>query len=275
MTPLRIAGILTEYPAALMVFRLIVGYTWNELSDILLGKESASVSAQKLQQIEKSTAIEEIPGRFNPDLFAPIARVIHGIAEGSIMSLPKELDPSEFRSRQHKVDTVEGWESVSRCAAGEVDYSDLLYERYTGMPFADVRGALSEKKGDILEDALETLLREAGIPYDRIDDNVAAGFAQAPDYLLPNRESPAIAIEAKLAEDGCTARDKASRIERLKRPCQEKGIILMALIDGKGFRRFNDRLLPIVRNTRSHTYTLETMDEFLLVDELLRLRKED
>lgn len=49
----------------------------------------------------------------------------------------------------------------------------------------------------------------------------------------------------------------------------------MALVDGKGFRRFNDVLLPTVRNTRGHTYTLETMDELLRVDEVLSLRRTD
>jgi hypothetical protein len=258
-----------------MVFRLIVGYTWDELSDILLVKAAASVSAQKLQQIERSRSLQDIPGRFKSDLFAPIADAIYGIVEGSVMSLPEELDPKEFRSRQHKIDTLKGWESVGRCASGEVDYSDLLYERYTGRPFAYVRDALSEKKGNILEDALAALLRDAGIPYDRIDDNLAPGFEQAPDYLLPNRESPTIAIEAKLAEDGGAARDKASRIERLRRPCEERGITLMALVDGKGFRRFNDVLLPTVRNTRGHTYTLETINQLLMVDELLHLRKRE
>lgn len=186
----RIAEILCACPASLMVFRLIVGYTWNELSDILLVRAATSVSAEKLQQIERSKSSEDVPGRGKPDLFAPIADVIYGIVEGSVMSLPEELDPEEFRSRQDKVDTPEGWQSVSRCAVGEVDYSDLLYGRYAGRPFAYVRDALCERKGDIWEDALESLLREAGIPYDRVDDNTAPGFEQAPDYLLPNRENP-------------------------------------------------------------------------------------
>lgn len=266
----RIDAVLTAYPPSLMVFRLITGYTWNELSDIVRTKLGVSIAAPVLQSIERT----EDPGALGipAATLNGLAQTIAGIVDGTLMPLPADLDGTAFRSRQHKVDTVDGWSSVDRCAAGGVSFEHLLYERYTGRPFAYVRDALSERKGDILEDALEARLRGNGIPYERITDNHVPGFSQAPDFALPNRGAPRVVIESKLAEDGGTARDKASRIERLRHTCDERGVVLMALIDGKGFRRFNDVLLPVIRNTRGHTYTLATLDDLLVADEIQALR---
>jgi len=267
-----IARILAVYPASLMMFRLVTGYTWAELSDILLAKLSFRLSSQKLQQIERANKIDDIPGRLPDRAFEQLGIAIFGIVEGTLMPLPDELGAAGFRSRQYKVDTLDGWSAVQACVSGGVSYSHLLYERYTGRPFAYVRDALSERKGDILEDALEALLKEHGIPYDRITDNSIPGFEQAPDFAIPNRKAPTVVIESKLAEDGGTARDKASRIERLRHTCNERNILLVALIDGKGFRRFNDVLFPIIRNTTGHTYTLETLDHILELERIQILK---
>jgi hypothetical protein len=270
----RVARVLAAYPTSLMVFRLVTGYTWAELSDILLTKLSFRLSAQKLQQMERADELKDVPGRLADQALQKLGTAICGIVSGTLMPLPNELGTAGFRSRQHKIDTQDGWSAVQTCVAGGVSYKHLLYERYTGRPFAYVRDALSEKKGDILEDALEALLRQHRIPYDRITDNAIPGFEQAPDFALPDRNTPSIIIEAKLAEDGGTARDKASRIERLRHTCDELHILLIALVDGKGFRRFNDVLFPIIRNTRGHTYTLETLDELLEVDRIRSLRSQ-
>jgi len=256
LDPDRVRRALADFPASLMVFRLITGYTWAELSDILLAKLTFRLSTQKLQQIERADRLADVPGKVPERALEVLGEATCGIIRGTLMPLPEELGAAGFRSRQHKVDTVSGWESVEACAAGGVSYEHLLYERYTGRPFAYVRDALSDRKGDILEDALEALLREHEIPYDRITDNSIPGFEQAPDFALPDRHDATVIIESKLAEDGGTARDKASRIERLRHTCDERNILLVALVDGKGFRRFNDVLFPIIRNTRGHTYTL-------------------
>lgn len=268
----RISETISRYPRSLMVFRLVTGYTWNEFSDILLTKLDTGIQPQKLQQIERAETIEDVPGRPSEDAIRKLGEALFGIVEKTLMVLPDDLDPDRFRSRQDKIDTEEGWASVHRCVTEGISLADLLYERYTGRPFAYVRDALSEQKGDILEDALENLLKEHRIPYDRITDNEIPGFEQAPDYALPDRQKPVVVIESKLAEDGGTARDKASRIERLRHTCEKRAIMLMAIVDGKGFRRFNDVLLPIIRNTRGYTYTLETLPSIVEVEQIRRLR---
>jgi len=270
-----IAAVLKEYPAALMVFRLIAGYTWREISDIVHSATDASVSAQKLQGIERADTLSDIAGQddANEDLLARIADVVHDIVSGRIMTLPEDLKPQDFRTRQHKLDTTDGWESVEGCAARGVGYAELLYERYTGRPFAYVRDALSEQKGGILEEALVTLFEDDGVPYERITDNAVEGWRQAPDFFLPSRKHPEVAIEAKIAADGGTARDKASRIERLARMCDQRDVLLIAVIDGAGFRRFNDVMLPIIRNTQGHTYTLQNLAGICDVGRVQQLRR--
>lgn len=272
---LDVAGVkraLTEYPRSLMVFRLILGYTWDDLADVIVSKLGVAVSKEKIRQIEHAESVSDIPGRVVDGVMDALAEAIDGIVCGRLMALPPDLDPNRFRTRRQKIDTENGWISVAGCVEGRITFGELLYERYTGRPFAYVRDALSEQKGDILEDALEAMFRREGISYVRVTSNIAPGFEQAPDYLLPNMESPTIAIEAKLAEDGGTARDKASRIERLKNTCERRNILLMALVDGRGFRRFNDVMLPIVQHTGGHTYTIETIEDILNVDRVLTLK---
>lgn len=271
ITARKITETIGRFPRSLMVFRLITGYTWNELSDILLTKLDTTIQPQKLQQIERAEAMDQVPGPPGEDVITKLGDALFGIVERTLMVLPEDLEPERFRSRQDKFDTEKGWASVNRCTTQGVPLAELLYERYTGRPFAYVRDALSSQKGDILEDALEKLLQDYRIPYDRITDNKAPGFEQAPDYALPHRREPTVVIESKLAEDGGTARDKASRIERLRHTCNRRGIELMAVVDGKGFRRFNDVLLPIIRNTKGYTYTLETLAVIVEAEPIRRL----
>ncbi len=143
-----------------MVFRLITGYTWSELSDILLTKLDTSVQPQKLQRIERADALDQVPGPPGDDVISKLGEALFGIVKGTLMALPEDLESDRFRSRQDKIDTEKGWASVHDCATQGVSLADLLYERYTGRPFAYVRDALSSQKGDILEDALEKLLKE-------------------------------------------------------------------------------------------------------------------
>jgi hypothetical protein len=64
-----------------------------------------------------------------------------------------------------------------------------------------------------MESAVASKLDEAGIDYRPTRKaEVVPGFEQAPDFIVPDEVSPEIVIEAKIANDGGTARDKAGRI---------------------------------------------------------------
>lgn len=159
-------------------------------------------------------------------------------------------------------------------AATGVDYWVLLYQRYVGGFFRQAMDTSSSTKADILEGALERLFVNSRIAYYRTRAREKLPrWEQAPDFLLPDRDQPRVVIEAKLAEDGGTARDKAARIERLCREAFGKGVLPLAVIDGKGFYRINDVTAPILRNTRGETYTLRTLDRILEIPQIAALRQ--
>ena len=64
-----------------------------------------------------------------------------------------------------KFDTYKGTESLRYSAKENVPYAVLLYERYLGRPFAAHRDAVSELVGEVIENAIENLLRKRGVTY--------------------------------------------------------------------------------------------------------------
>jgi hypothetical protein len=150
-----------------------------------------------------------------------------------------------------------------------VAYSALLYQRYIGSVFGQAINASSSLKADLLEGPVERLLRERGVPYYRVGTREKVpGWEQAPDFFIPNKEEPKVVIEAKVAEDGGTARDKASRIERLSRAAYARNITLISVVDGLGFYRINDVLAPILGNSKGLVYTYKNLPEILQIPAL-------
>ena len=258
---------LRKYPPSLMVFRLMSGYQWEELSDIVEAVRGVRVRKELLQRVERGQQ------ELSEKEIEALASTVFDVIAGREMKLPESLDPARYRTRNAKIDTKEGWASVASAVEGPLDLGHLLYERYTGRPFAYVRDALSEAKGDILEQAIQTLFARERIPCVKIEDNRLEGFSQAPDFVLPAREDPQVVIEAKLSEDGGTARDKASRIERILHDIGDRPVALVAVVDGKGFRRINDVLAPILSHTRGRTFFLSNLDQLVEVLEIARLRR--
>ncbi len=143
----------------------------------------------------------------------------------------------------------------------------LLYERFLGRPFATYRDSISKKVGDILEDALRARLDSSRVPYHQA--GVAERFEdmdQAPDFLIPNRLQPAVVLEAKLAEDDGTARDKVTRVQHLAELRDQRlrnglpTFEVIACVDGRGFgiRRADVEKLLIA--TKGKLFTLQTVE---------------
>ncbi len=265
VTPEKVREVILAFPKSLMVFRLIAGLTWNEMA-YLIGE----ASGDPVREIERA---DHLPAHLARQVVS-IAQLLVDFVSGKLPAVPQTLDPTRVRLRTDKLDTREGWQSVGKMVEEGASYADVLYLRYSaGHPFGYFVNALSEQKGDILEDAIANLLDEEGIPYyrtkprERID-----GFEQAPDFFIPNPQSALVLIEAKLAEDGGTARDKASRIERLARQMEPRGIPVIAVVDGKGFLRVNDVLAPILRATMGLTFSLQNLDGLKTAPPLLPFR---
>ena len=120
--------------------------------------------------------------------------------------------------RLDKVDTVDGQASLEKVLQSEtVPYSELLYERVLGRPYATHRDSVSGVIGRYIESAIVDLCKRHGIAGRPTQSREKVpGFKQAPDFLIP-AENLEVIIEAKLTEDDGTARDKAARLQTLRK----------------------------------------------------------
>jgi hypothetical protein len=170
--------------------------------------------------------------------------------------------------RLDKADTKEGAKSIQPVADLGVPYPVLLYERFLGRPFASHRDSVSELVGDLVEGAIKDVLTAAKVSFreskraERI-----AGFDQAPDFIIPDEFNPVALIEAKLTEDDGTARDKVSRVQRLRALRDEAGQTydVIACIAGRGFKVRREDMRRLLQATDGKVFTLSTMH--LLIDQ--------
>jgi len=137
----------------------------------------------------------------------------------------------------------------------------LLYERFLGRPFASHRDAVSESVGEILEGEVKRQLVQNGIPfYQPVRAERLPGIDQTPDFLIPSRESPRAVIEAKLAEDDGTARDKVTRVHRLREISDlGLGFAVIACIDGRGFSIRREDIKRLLMDTNGKVFTMATI----------------
>lgn len=263
----NLAATMLECPPALVVLRTITGYTYDQLERAC--KEASGTTTPK-ERIKLLEALTEKPANFPTDRqasdIAALSAAIYRAVNRSLLKPIPNIEFAGFLDRQTKVDTDDGWSGVKRAATEGVTYSDLLYERYLGRPFAYVQDALSERKGNLLEDTIAEVFTGSHVPYHRakMRERIPR-FEQAPDFLVPDKDSPQCVVESKLSEDGGTARDKAARIFRLSETCRKHKITLVAFVDGRGFTRINDVLAPIMRWTHGWTFCLKTVGRLLEV----------
>lgn len=151
-----------------------------------------------------------------------------------------------------------------------VPYPVLLYERFLGRPFAGHRDSVSELIGNVLENAIEDVLHDAGISYRKTKRaERLPGFDQAPDFIIPNEFNPQVAIEAKLTEDDGTARDKVTRIQHLgaiSMEGQSEGepkFEVVACIAGRGFGVRKEDMKKMILATRGKVFTLQNLNQLV------------
>ena len=181
--------------------------------------------------------------------------------------------PSGIVHRMDKADTTKGVESLQSIADLGAPYPILLYERFLGRPFASYRDSVSELVGEVVEVAIKNVLSDAKISFretkraERIP-----GFDQTPDFIIPDEFTPVALIEAKLAEDDGTARDKVARIQRLRTLRDEDGkdYDVIACIAGRGFKVRREDMRRLLQATDGKVFTLATMH---LLIEQTRIRE--
>lgn len=181
--------------------------------------------------------------------------------------------------RLNKADTAVGLETIKSLASLGAPYAMVLYERFLGRPFAGHRDSVSGLVGDTLESAIEDVLTKAGITYRKTKRaEKLPGFEQAPDFVVPDEFATKVVIEAKIAEDDGTARDKVTRIWRLGAmstadmpPGQQKYEVI-ACIGGRGFKVRAEDMKTMLIATRGKVFTLKTLDRLIDNSKLAQFR---
>lgn len=280
---------LLENSRTLGVLRAVLGMTppeWSELARLECDSDITQGAARTLDRNcrEASDFVSAMEGRYQARLARyqerggnSVERTkglnrIDDLVKVAIqyikLGVPKDTDGVIHRLA--KFDTRKGLESLQYAVKENVPYAVLLYERYLGRPFAAHRDAVSELVGEVMENAIEKRLRQAGVTHrktkraERIPD-----FGQAPDFCIPDEVNPAVIIEAKITSDDGTARDKVARIKELEtqrrrhvaagRPSYE----VVACIDGRGFRERREDMRQMLLRLNGKVFTTASLDQLI------------
>jgi hypothetical protein len=265
----RLTEVLSQHPKALLAFRTITGLTRTEFaaaSRLVVGIIGGEViSPSKVDSMERrGTATSEVQATV-------LAETVRRIMDRSLFGAA----PVKWRVKQDKPDTTDDWTTVRDFATNRVPYSVLLHQRHYGGAWRQVLDATSETRGDIIEDAVEALFQDLGVPYIRTGSHnqadIAARFGltvtPAPDFVVYDASGTLRALlECKGANDGGTARDKALRFERLRSEANRLGgVPLLAVLGGLGWTRVNDTLGPVVRDCDGRVFSVSNVGEMAAV----------
>jgi hypothetical protein len=269
VTPSELASTLREAPTTLLVFRTIIGYRQKELA-----VAATEVAKEIGTQATGDARVNSIEGGSVPssDTARTFAETIHRLINGTMWEAPT----GDLRSKLDKPDTGGGWSSVQKFAKEGVPYHAFLHQRHYGGAFRTLLDATSAARGEaLLEEPVETLLTENDVPHIKTGSHDQAEIASrfnitvkpAPDFVIfEDVRTVRALIECKQANDGGTARDKASRFGRLAQESNRLGgVPLVAVLDGLGWQRTNDALGPVIRDTAGRVFSIETLPEMLTV----------
>lgn len=270
MTPGPLLALAWQTPLVLIVMRAMLGFTPSEWADAASARTGTNVSQGAARTIDRKVRMApETPLR-EAGVTAERIRALVITACQLLTEGPEEVEDG-FIHRLHKADTGSGVASIVPLADIGVPYAMLLYERFLGRPFAGHRDSVSELVGDILETAIEELLTRHGISYRKTKRAERVyGFEQAPDFIIPNEFNPQVVIEAKLAEDDGTARDKVTRVQHLhtlsmrgRTAAQGPTYQVVACIAGRGFKQRKQDMRKLIEATRGKVFTLQTLSRMV------------
>lgn len=260
-----------------VVVRAIAGVTPPEAAALTMEAavehgEQLSITAEQARAVDarcrrgEEVLLDDQTGatkaaRSESDVLAAMAGYLPGI----IARGPGTVAPGRVH-RLDKIDTCEGEQSLQRALESEGDmYCELLYERVLGRPFATHRDAVSDLVGDALEDQIMSVLADSGIKARKTGKREQVEtFEQAPDIIAPyagSIEEVKVAIEAKLAEDDGTARDKVARVKSLRENEDKRAARgearrqVVAVLDGRGFGVRAPDLRRLLEACDGHVYT--------------------
>jgi hypothetical protein len=271
LTTVRAA--LLENSLVLGVLRSILGMTAPEWAELARGELGSDITQGAARGIDKNCR--------QADYYLQLTRRnsatktmerIDALLAVAVQYIAKGAPPAQdgVLHRLAKFDTAFGEESLAHAALENVPYAVLLYERYLGRPFAAHRDAVSELVGEVMENAIEQRLRDAGVSYRKTGRaERIPGFGQAPDFCIPDEISPAVVIEAKVTSDDGTARDKVTRIKELETQ-RNKHVLegkphyeVIACIDGRGFRQRRADMRDLLLRLSGKVFTAASLDRLI------------
>lgn len=262
LTPETVLAAVHEVPMAFIVFRCILGFSPPEWAYLTTEATGVVVDQGAARAIDRKIRLKPLGplsggnGLTAQRMRAMIEAGVRTITQGA------GVVPPGIVHRLDKADTAKGLASLQSVADLGAPYPVLLYERFLGRPYATHRDSVSELVGEVVEVAVKNVLTEAKVSFretkraERIP-----GFDQAPDFIIPDEFTPVALIEAKLTEDDGTARDKVSRVQRLRtlRDTEGKDYDVIACIAGRGFKVRREDMRRLLQATEGKVFTLTTM----------------
>jgi hypothetical protein len=268
VTPATVLPAVLQTPIALIVLRAMLGVTppeWAYVATVRTRVDVPQGFARGLDRRVRLHPLQALPG--TPATRGRVGALVQAACELLEAGAPQV--PPDRIHRLDKLDTKEGLVSLRAAAGLGTAYPRLLYERFLGRPFAGHKDSVSDLIGGDLESRIEAALSGAGIRYrkTRRAERVP-GFDQAPDFIIPDESDPRVVIEAKIAEDDGTARDKVTRIMNLATQ-SEKRYDVVACIGGRGFGIRREDVRRLLEATQGKLFTLKQLDKLV---EFTRLR---
>ena len=265
-----ISDTIQKKPISLLVLRAMLGFTPSEWACVATERTVVEVTENAARRIERK--IRTAPLSPLTDMRSLTAERLQALIEAAcqLLSEGAPKTPLDLIHRLDKADTKHGIESLQHLAKLGVPYAMLLYERYLGRSFAAHRDSVSELVGDVLENAIERAFDERGISVRKTGRaGSISGFDQAPDFVIPDEFNPQVVIEAKVAENDGTARDKVTRVQHLAslaiegQPPGKPKFEVVAAIAGRGFKVRREDMKKLLIATRGKVFTLQNIDRLI------------
>lgn len=262
-------AVVAERPIALIVLRTMLGFTPSELAYETRIRSKVLVTQGQVRSLDRKIRMGPTLPLISKGEGLVRLKAIVETACALIIAGPSEV-PANQLHRLDKADTEFGTKSLLTVAQIGVPYSVLLYERFLGRPFAGHRDSVSELIGGGLETAIEKVLSEAGISFRKTSRaEKIPGFDQAPDFIIPSERNPKVVIEAKIAEDDGTARDKVTRVQHLAsislagRKASNPRFQVVACIGGRGFAVRKEDMKKLLHATRGKVFTIQSLSRLV------------
>jgi hypothetical protein len=270
LSPGPVLELIWQTPIVLVVLRSMLGFTPSEWADAASARTNVPISQTAARSIDRKVRMNPETTLRENGVSAERIRALVVTACQLLNDGPEEVEEG-FIHRLRKADTSDGLTSLAPLAELGVPYAMLLYERFLGRPFAGHRDSVSELVGDILETAIEELLTRHGISYRKTKRaERVQGFEQAPDFIIPDEFNPQVVIEAKLAEDDGTTRDKVTRVQHLhtlsmrgRKDREGPRYEVIACIAGRGFKQRKQDMRKLIEATRGKVFTLHTLAQLV------------